>query len=192
MARRGRPGAVVAAGITTSWRDSLSKHSMTTLALLAALVPAGAWAQAHEPGTGQSGPASSRASNIDGASTGSPIAPHLPTPDASGGPESFLRAADQALAARRTGEAQQALEMAETRLLDRSTAIGGVAPSDNPQVRAVSAALQALGHGDIGGAQAATRAAMGAPTPGMMPPPGAMMAPPPPPGAYAPVAPRYR
>ena len=178
-----RPGVAVAAGITIV-EDPMSKHSMTALALVAALVPACAWAQAHEPGTGQSGPASSRASNLDGTSTSSPIAPHLPSPDASGGPEDYLRAADQALAARRTGEAQQALELAETRLLDRSTAIGDVAPSGNPQVQALSAALQALGHGDIGAARAATRAAMGAPPAGMAPPPA--------PGPYAPMAPRYR
>ena len=47
--------------------------------------------------------------------------PNLPTtlvgPNAT--PADYLRAAQQSLQAGRTGEAQQALEMAETRLLDR-------------------------------------------------------------------------
>ena len=49
------------------------------------------------------------------------------------------------MAAGRTGEAQQALEMAETRMLDRSVALGQTNnPSDNPTVRQISQALQAL------------------------------------------------
>ena len=149
----------------------------TTLALLAApaLAPRAARAQAfaHEPGTGVSGPASSSAANIEGSDTRSAIAPHLPSPGVDAdGPEAYLGAADRALAAHRTGEAQQALEMAETRLLDRSTAMGASdRPDQSPRVMQVNAALRALGRGDMGQARAAVQAAMG-PPPGMMPPPG--------------------
>jgi len=116
---------------------------MATAAAAAVLIAAPALAQT------ASSPPSDRASHIaPGAST---VAPNLPTPDVgpNAGPAAFLTAAQNAIAAGRTGEAQQALEMAQTRLLDRSVAIGttGV-PSDDPAVRATSAALHALGNGD--------------------------------------------
>ena len=156
------------------------------LALLAMPLAARAQSFAHEPGTGQSGPASSAAANIEGGDTRGEIAPHLPTPGVDGdGPEAFLRAADRALAAHQTGEAQQALEMAETRLLDRSTPMDASGrPDQNPRVMQVNAALRALGRRDYGAAHASIQAAMGGP--GAMPPgmgmgmgmaPGARMAP---------------
>ena len=118
---------------------------------------------AHEPGTGMSGPASQRASNIDGSDSHSDIAPHLPQPAGgeSAGPWHYLHAAEQALAMKHTGEAQQALEMAETRLLDRSTPVdrAGV-PDDGPVIQQVSAARQALGHNDLAGARQAVQAAL--------------------------------
>ncbi len=101
----------------------------------------------HQPGSGMSGPASSQASNIDSADTRSAIAPHLPQPaiGMNAGPEGYLKAADRALAAHKTGAAQQALEMAETRLLDRSTAVGTAnQPDTDPRIAAVSAARKAL------------------------------------------------
>ncbi len=73
--------------------------------------------------------------------------PSLPSPQGDDGrtPSYFLQAAQSALAAGRTGEAQQALEMAQTRLLDRSVPIGQTNnPSDDPLVRQTSQALQAL------------------------------------------------
>ncbi len=118
---------------------------------------------AHEPGTGVSGPGSATSSNNNAADTRSDIAPHLPQPDGgtNAGPWNYLRDARRALGANRTGEAQQALEMAETRLLDRSTPVG---QSDMPDqaavVRQVSQARDALGHGDVAGAQAAIQAAL--------------------------------
>ncbi len=118
---------------------------------------------AHEPGTGQSGPASDRASNIDSADSRSPIAPHLPLPPGgeSAGYLNYLRDADRDLAAHHTGAAQQALEMAETRLLDRSTPAGSQNQPDQAAiVRAVSQARQSLGHRDIAGARAAIRMAL--------------------------------
>lgn len=80
-----------------------------------------------------------------------PPATALPAPalseDAS--PTEFLRAAEGALAAGRIGEAQQAMEMAQTRLLDRSATVGTTwTPSDNPAVKTISQGLEALGVGD--------------------------------------------
>jgi hypothetical protein len=96
-------------------------------------------------------PTSNRASNIDAADTASPIAPALPSPDLGPGapPVAFLHAARSALAAGRTGEAQQALEMAETRLLDRSTPLFQTNdPSQNPLIHQIGEARRALGNGD--------------------------------------------
>ncbi len=113
---------------------------------------------AHEPGTGQSGPASARASNIDSGDSRSAIAPHLPAPHGgeNAGYINYLRDADRALRMHHTGEAQQALEMAETRLLDRSTPVGTANQPDQAAiVQQVSQARQALGHNDLRGAQSA-------------------------------------
>ena len=64
-------------------------------------------------------------------------------------PSDFLRAAQGALATGRTGEAQQALEMAQTRMLDRSVPLGQTnVPSDNPTVTQISQALRDLGTGN--------------------------------------------
>ena len=119
---------------------------------------------AHEPGTGMSGPASARASNITGMDSRSTIAPHLPQPmgGEGAGPWHYLHAADRALALKHTGEAQQALEMAETRLLDRSTPVDQAGtPDQGPVVQLVSQARQALGHNDLAGARQAVQSALG-------------------------------
>ena len=80
----------------------------------------------NDVGTGMSMPMGTRASNIDAGDTRSTIAPNLPSPSL--GPDSspadYLRAAQASLQAGRTGEAQQSLEMAQTRLLDRSVPTG--------------------------------------------------------------------
>ena len=102
-------------------------------------------------GTGMSMPMGTQASNIDQADTRSTIAPNLPSPAIGEGadPASYLRAAQSALQAGRTGEAQQSLEMAETRLLDRSTPLFQTNnPSGNPAVKQISQALKALAAGD--------------------------------------------
>ena len=101
----------------------------------------------NDVGTGMSMPMGTRASNIDANDTRSTIAPNLPSPSL--GPDSspadYLRAAQASLQAGRTGEAQQSLEMAQTRLLDRSVPLGQTNnPSDNPAVTQISQALQAL------------------------------------------------
>jgi hypothetical protein len=92
-------------------------------------------------------PMGTRASNIDQSDTRSQIAPNLPSPGL--GPDAsaadYLRAAEQSLAAGRTGEAQQSLEMAETRLLDRSVPMGeNNVPDASPVIGQITQALQAL------------------------------------------------
>ncbi len=118
---------------------------------------------AHQPGTGESGPASAQASNIDGADTHSTIAPHLPSPGVgeNASPDRYLKVADQALKAHKSGEAQQALEMAETRLLDRSTGPAAAnSPDQGPRVQAVSTALRDLATKDWAGARRSIQEAM--------------------------------
>ena len=137
--------------------------TLLTAALGLAVPTARAQTAGHETAPGMSGPASNRASSIGHADTPGGIAPHLPAPDApeDSGPDGLLRAADRALAEHRTGAAQQALEMAETRLLDRSTEMGASGrPDQDPRVLHVGAALQALGRGDIATARAGIAVAM--------------------------------
>ncbi len=121
----------------------------------------GHWA--HQPGTGESGPASNKASNIDSADTRSAIAPHLPAPAVgeTGGPQDYLQAAKMDLATHKTGAAQQALEMAETRLLDRSTPVSaGEQPDHDAVVQQVSDARKALANGDTSAASSAIATAL--------------------------------
>jgi hypothetical protein len=127
---------------------------------------------AHQPGTGESGPASNRASNIDSADTRSAIAPHLPQPPGGddAGPARYLRDAETALATNRTGEAQQALEMAETRLLDRSTApMNANVPDQSATVQQVSEARRALAAGDVATARNDIQSALASRAPEGMP-----------------------
>ncbi len=114
-------------------------------------------------GTGMSLPMSTHASNIDAADTRSRIAPNLPSPPIgpNAGPADYLRAAQSSLQAGRTGEAQQSLEMAQTRLLDRSVPMGQTNnPTDNPAVTQISQALKALAAGDRAGAMQSIQAAI--------------------------------
>ncbi len=99
-------------------------------------------------GTGQSLPRSNQASNLPGSTAHSKIAPNLPSPPlpSNANPEDFLRAARTALAAGKTGEAQQSLEMAKTRALSRPVPAGQTnVPSQDPLVASISDALRALG-----------------------------------------------
>ena len=89
----------------------------------------------------------------------------LPAPnvDENAAASEFLKAAERALAAGRNGEAQQAMEMAQTRLLDRSVPMGQTdRPSDHPAIGLVREALQALAAGDRGGSLAKLQAAQAA------------------------------
>ena len=109
----------------------------------------------NEIGTGSSLPYSEKAGNISPQDTTSVIAPNLPSPSIGENAtvRDYLQAARTALLVGNTGEAQQSLEMAETRALDRSVPLGqtGV-PSKNPLVDEIRQALQALSSGDRGSA----------------------------------------
>jgi hypothetical protein len=105
----------------------------------------------HTPGVGDSLPLSNKASNIGPADTQSTIAPTLPTSSVgeTATTREYLQAARASLVAGRTGQAQQSLEMAETRALDRSVPQGQTnAPSDSQVVSRIRDARRALGSGD--------------------------------------------
>jgi hypothetical protein len=105
----------------------------------------------HQIGVGESLPLSNKASNIEAADTRSTIAPTLPASSIGndGASHDYLRAARASLVGGRTGQAQQSLEMAETRVLDRSVAAGQTAaPSDSQLVSQIRDARRALGAGN--------------------------------------------
>ena len=105
----------------------------------------------HEVGVGDSLPRSDKASNIVPGDTRSRNAPTLPRSGIgeNSAPQDYLRAARASLVAGHTGQAQQSLEMAETRALDRSVAQGETnAPSDSQLVSRIRDARRALGSGD--------------------------------------------
>src|SRR5580658_9855032 len=105
----------------------------------------------HQPGVGDSLPLSNNASNIVPGDTHSTIAPTLPASPVgdSATPRDYLKAARASLVAGRTGQAQQSLEMAETRALDRSVTQGQTnTPSDSQFVAKIRDARRALGSGD--------------------------------------------
>ncbi len=132
------------------------------VALLAALAaPAGAQYPDQSPrdgqyvrpgneiGTGQSLPFTDQPSNL--APSTQPYGYRLPTPEVDeNAPASvFLQAARRALAAGRGGEAQEALERAESRALDRSVRPSRAGqPSRQPVVANIAAAREALASGD--------------------------------------------
>lgn len=99
----------------------------------------------HTPGIGISLPVSPQASNITPQDTRSIIAPTLPKPalGENATPAQFLGAARDALARGQTGEAQEAMERAMTRRLDRD-AMGGIEPSNDPMIGKIRAALDSL------------------------------------------------
>ena len=105
-----------------------------------------------------------RASNIAPADTRSAVAPAPPVPAValSAPPVSFLEAARRALAGARTGEAQEALERAETRLLDGTTQPSLAAPSMVPALASIRAARRALAVHDRAGAAREIDAAIAA------------------------------
>jgi hypothetical protein len=97
-------------------------------------------------GTDSSLPHGTVASNLSATDTHSDIAPNLPVPAPDGnGPDGYLRSAEAALRSGQTGLAQNALEMAETRMLDRSVPQGqGDVADHSAAIRSVDSALQAL------------------------------------------------
>jgi hypothetical protein len=109
-------------------------------------------------GTGQSLPLSDKASNATAGDTRSTIAPRLPTPSVGddAAPLAFLQAAERALTLGHTGEAQEAIERAESRLLDRDVAPSAAGrPSGQKLVATVGDARRALAAGDRAGAMRA-------------------------------------
>ena len=79
------------------------------------------------------------------------IAPNLPSPSLSDSASvrDYLAVARTALLRGRTGEAQQSLEMAETRALDRSVPLFQTnVPDKNPLIGEITQALNALSAGD--------------------------------------------
>ncbi len=104
-------------------------------------------------GTGMSLPRSDAASNLDQQTTRSELAPALPAPSATDDIQSLLLDARHALQTGQTGAAQEALERAETRALDRSVPQGDerVVAAD-PLTAATNQARAALAAGDAAGA----------------------------------------
>jgi hypothetical protein len=97
------------------------------------------------------GPSTDSPSGVGSAGAGGLASTALPAPpvDANAPPTAFLRAAQSAMLVGRNGEAQEALEMAQTRLLDRSVPLFQTNnPSQNPAVREISLALQSLAVGN--------------------------------------------
>jgi hypothetical protein len=86
-----------------------------------------------------------RSGNITSSDTRSVIAPALPVPPvgASAPPITFLQVAAAALSAGRTGETQEALERAETRLLDSAGPAGIRSTPALDETRAARSALAA-------------------------------------------------
>ena len=112
----------------------------------------------HDPGVGLSYPLSTSSSNTGAGDVRSTIAPTLPQPDVgeNATPQQLLAAARQSIMSGRTGQAQEALERAQTRLLDRDTPLFQTnIPSNHPAVMHINNALKALGSGDRTTAMAA-------------------------------------
>ena len=112
-------------------------------------------------------PLSRVASNIDAADTHSTIAPRLPSPGVglNATPMQLLHAARDALSRKATGQAQEALERAETALLDRSTPPSNAnVPDSTDAVKLIAEARQALGHHDIAQATQAVDSALKTPS----------------------------
>jgi hypothetical protein len=104
-------------------------------------------------GTGESLPRSSQAGNINAATTHSDLAPNLPAPEGVDSVHDLLLTARQDLASRQTGAAQEALERAESRALDRDITPGTQRiPDRSPEVAAITQARDALANNDLRGA----------------------------------------
>jgi hypothetical protein len=127
---------------------------MVAVSALAQAPPIGATADYRAGllnGDRDSQPRSNKASNIVPADSSQVHAPTLPSSKLGLNAPSrdYLRAARVSLAAGRTGEAQQSLEMAETRALGGSdTPARSQLPNGNAKVTEIRDALHALGSGD--------------------------------------------
>jgi hypothetical protein len=111
-------------------------------------------------------PTSTAPTNTGAGDTHTLWSPQLPPPpvDDNASPAAFVRAAEAAIAADRLGEAQEAIERAESRALDRSVRPSRAGePSHQPLVQQLAEARQALGTGDRAGALAKLNAALANP-----------------------------
>lgn len=136
----------------------MQRSSFGLIAIALGLAPVAGLAQGYDHG-----PVSTQASHTPGSAPTSMIAPRLPEPAGgdNGSPEQFLHEADRAIEMHKTGLAQQSLEMAETRMLDRSTlASQANTPDADPEVRALRRAREALGRRDLREAHEAIREAL--------------------------------
>jgi hypothetical protein len=128
---------------------------MTSLSALAqtpsSIDPTTGTRPGHAVGVGDSLPHSNKASNIVPSDTRSVIAPTLPQSAAGNdaATRDYLKAARASLIAGHSGQAQQSLEMAETRTLNRSVEQGqtGTA-SQSTLVSQIRDARHALGNRD--------------------------------------------
>lgn len=105
----------------------------------------------HVPGVGESLPRSDNASNIAPGSTHSLNAPTLPASSVGidGSAHDYLAAARTALLAGHTGQAQQSLEMAETRVLSHAVqSYEATSPGNSAFVTNLRDARQAIGSGN--------------------------------------------
>jgi hypothetical protein len=121
----------------------MQRRSVISLALAATGILAALWLT----GATQAQPVTRPASNTTPYDARSVIAPALPVPlvPSADPPFAFLTAARSAVVVGRTGKAQEALERAETRLLDRNLPSAAAAVPDNQQaVLAIGAARRAL------------------------------------------------
>ena len=117
-------------------------------------------------GTDSSLPKSNQSSNINSSDTHSVVAPRLPAPPLSDSstPREYLMAARSALAANRTGEAQEALERAESRALAGNVLASTVnEPSQQKMVQTISMARAELAQGNKAGAIQTIDTVLGAP-----------------------------
>ena len=124
------------------------------LVLVLAMTAAPALAQA-PPGTGGQQPTSTVPTNTGPENTRTVWSPQLPAPAVSdeAPPAAFVQAAQAAIAAGRLGEAQEAIERAESRALDRTVRPSRAnVPSHQPLVQQLAQARQLLGAGDRMGA----------------------------------------
>ena len=141
-------------------RRSVSPLSLALSgSLLAAVAP---------PQASHGQPTDRPASNITPFDARSVIAPALPVPAVPSGdpPRAFLFAARDAVERGLTGEAQEALERAETRLLDGTLPAAAAATPDRQQaVLAIGAARGALARRDRQAAVAAIDSALAATDP---------------------------
>lgn len=142
-----------------------SMPSIHAIALLFPLAVAPIFAQTVADTSGKQ-PTSTVPANVGPADTHTLWSPQLPTPfvDPNASPAAFMKAAEAAIAAGHLGEAQEAIERAESRALDRAVRPSKAGqPSQQKLVQQLADARHALGAGDKAGAMRMLQAALANP-----------------------------